>query len=144
MGELSFSKYCGFFHLLIMVFFSCGILWSHSILLCLLSHSLCGFLTSANSSFLFLNGNVATWVFVPSSTLMELLPLRVPVSCPLLMVFKLYFKGGGVLFQRSCELCDICCIATNPGKLLRAILWFPSLFDKMVHLIVFLGFSFRL
>lgn len=49
-GTKSFSKYCGFFHLLIMVIFSCGILWSHAILLFLLSHSFCVFATFLTST----------------------------------------------------------------------------------------------
>lgn len=131
-GIYSFCKCCGFFQLFIVIFFPYGLLCFHAILLCLLNHSLCGFmtfLTSTNIYFPILNGNVAPWVFVPSSTLKELLPVRVPASCSLLMVLKLCFKACGVLFWRSCcEPCDICCITRNFGKLLWAILWFLSLF----------------
>lgn len=85
--------------------FSYGLLCSHAIPLCLLNHALCGFvtfLTFISISFPCLNGNVAIWMFVPSSALMELLPVNVlfslvPASCLLLVAFKLCFKGCGIL-----------------------------------------------
>lgn len=66
----------------------------------ILNHSLCGFvtfLTCTNIYFPFLNRNVATWVFIPSSILMELLPVWVPANCPLLVCLNC-FRVCGVLF----------------------------------------------